>query len=124
MPETYQDRKLFEHNPTVTLMRTSPEECESIGNFIVEKVKKFASKKEMVQIVLPMGGVSMIATSGAPFHDAAADEAIFSAIKRGLDGAGIQVVEDKRPINDESFAEETASRLVKLMGLSQRGPSD
>ena len=84
VPEKFESRQLFEHNPVVTLMRTSPEECKSIGEFIAEKVKRHAQVPSRVQIVLPKGGVSIIATPGAPFHDAKADDALFEAIKSGL----------------------------------------
>ena len=30
-PERYRDRNLYVHNPTITLMRTTPEECREIG---------------------------------------------------------------------------------------------
>ena len=117
VPERYQDRKLFEHNPTVTLMRTNVEESKAIANFIVDKVNSFAKDKGNVQIVLPLGGVSMIATPGAPFYDAEADEALFSTLKSGLKDSGIAVVDDERPINDEDFAVDVAKRLAKMMHL-------
>ena len=117
VPEKYQQRKLFEHNPTVTLMRTSPDECRSIGQFIVDKVKHFTANKKNVEIILPLGGVSIIATPDAPFHDAAADEALFSTIRDGLVDSGVALHEDKRDINDEGFAIDIAKKLVQLMGL-------
>ncbi|GIZ41019.1 hypothetical protein CKM354_000433600 [Cercospora kikuchii] len=117
VPERYADRLLYEHNPTVTLMRTSVEECRAIGEFIVEKVKGFAKKKENVKVVLPLGGVSMIATPGGPFYDEEADKAIFGAVRAGLKGSGVEVVEDERAINDERFAVDIAKRLVGLMNL-------
>lgn len=117
VPERYASRKLFEHNPTVTLMRTSPEECRAIGSFIAEKILKFAKCKEMVNLVLPLGGVSMISTPGGPFADTEADEACFNALKGGLRGSGVHVVEDERAVNDEGFALDVAKRLAKLMGL-------
>lgn len=117
VPEKYQSRQLFEHNPTVTLMRTSPEECKAIGEFIVDKITKFAKTPEKVQVVLPKGGVSMIATPGAPFHDAKADEALFGAIESGLAGSGVSVAIDSRAINDEAFAVDVAKRMAELLGL-------
>ncbi|TKA24389.1 hypothetical protein B0A50_06709 [Salinomyces thailandicus] len=119
MPERYANRQLFEHNPTVTLMRTSPAECTAIGQCIVDKIKKFGLRKELVQVVLPTGGVSMIAVPGGPFHDGKADEALFSTIKNGLIGTGISLIEDRRDVNDEGFAVEIAERLVKAMDLSR-----
>ena len=31
VPERFRDRNLYVHNPTVTLMRTTPEECRELG---------------------------------------------------------------------------------------------
>ncbi|EME48478.1 hypothetical protein DOTSEDRAFT_67497, partial [Dothistroma septosporum NZE10] len=120
VPEKYQNRKLYEHNPTVTLMRTSPDECRQIGDFIVEKIKKHARDSNNVQIVLPKGGVSMIATPDGPFYDAEADNAIFSAVSQGFEGTNIDVIEDERAINDEGFAHDIAERLAKVMSLQQQ----
>lgn len=116
VPEKYQSRKLFEHNPVVTLMRTSPEECANVGQFIVDKIKTHAKDRSKVGMVLPRGGVSMIATPNAPFHDQEADEALFSTITKGLEGSQIPVIMDSREINDEGFAVDIARRLVRLMG--------
>lgn len=120
VPEKYSRRKLFEHNPTVTLMRTSPEECRKIGEFIVGKIKTCTKDKSRVQVILPKGGVSMIATPSGPFYDAEADEALFETIEKGLEGSGVEVVGDEREINDEGFAGMVAERLVGLMGLMRR----
>ena len=115
VPEKYSDRKLYEHNPTVTLMRTNPEESRAIGEFMVNKLKTHIKDKSKVQVVLPLGGVSIIATPGAPFHDADADEALFSTLRDGLKDSGITLIEDERPINDEGFAVDVAKRLVDMM---------
>ena len=40
VPEKYKGRKLFEHNPEVTLMRTSEDECRQTGEFICSKLRK------------------------------------------------------------------------------------
>lgn len=117
VPEKYQGRKLFEHNPTVTLMRTNVEESRKIAEFIVEKVKTCTKDKSKVQVWLPLGGVSIIATPDAPFYDKETDEALFSTLREGLKDAGVEVVEDPRAVNDEGFAVDVATRLAGLMGL-------
>lgn len=117
VPEKYQHRKLFEHNPTVTLMRVNPEESKAIGNFIVEKIKSYAKDKNNVLVALPLGGISIIATPDAPFYDAEADEGLFAAIRDGLEDSDVNVWEDKRAINDEEFAVDVAKRLIDLMHL-------
>lgn len=117
VPEKYQNRKLFEHNPTVTLMRVNAEESGAIAASIVDKVKTHTKRKDMVQVLLPLGGVSMIATPDGPFYDAEADDALFSTVRDGLKDFGVEVVEDQRAINDEGFAVDVAKRLVTMMGL-------
>lgn len=119
VPEKYRGRNLVEHNPVVTLMRTNADECTMIGKFIAGKIKSFAKDKAKVQVVLPMGGVSMIAVRDAPFHDAEADQALFSTIKDELIGSNITVVEDQRDINDPGFAVDLAKRFVQLMGFGR-----
>lgn len=117
VPEKYQNRKLYEHNPTVTLMRTNEDESKAIGRFMVDKTNSYTKDKSKVLVVLPLGGVSIIATPGAPFHDDAADKALFSELRSGLADSGITVIEDERAINDEGFATDVAKRLVSIMGL-------
>ena len=115
-----QDRLLYEHNPAVTLMRTSPEECKRIGEFIADKLRSHASKPELVRVILPTGGVSMLSTPGQPFHDQEADSALFETIERELEGMKIAVMRDARAINDEGFALFAAESLVELIQRSEQ----
>ncbi|KJX94584.1 hypothetical protein TI39_contig4174g00002 [Zymoseptoria brevis] len=119
VPEKFNARKLFGHNPTVTLMRTSPDECRKIGVFVVEKIMTHAADGKKVQVVLPKGGVSMIATPGGPFYDAEADGAIFTAVRDGLSGSGVVLREDDRDVNHEDFAIDVAEQMVALLGLQR-----
>lgn len=63
-------------------------------NFIVEKLTKNAKTPAAVQVWLPLGGVSMIATPEGPFADKEADDVLFSTIKRGLNGSGVRFAGD------------------------------
>ncbi|KAL3493744.1 hypothetical protein BJX62DRAFT_73379 [Aspergillus germanicus] len=121
VPPQYRERKLHVHNPTVTLMRTSPEECKKVGEFIVDKVKRIAADPDMVEVWLPTGGVSIIATPEAPFADAEADAALFDTVRAGLNGSKISLVSDHRDINDEGFAIAIADRLMDLVAEHSRG---
>ncbi|KAH7371594.1 hypothetical protein BKA66DRAFT_423789, partial [Pyrenochaeta sp. MPI-SDFR-AT-0127] len=107
-------------NPVVTLMRTSEEEAQQVGRFIAHKLEKHAKDSNTIQVWLPTGGVSAIAVPGAPFADLKVDAALFNAIKSGLAGSGIEVVDDMRAINDESFAHDIAEALVLKMGISRK----
>ena len=118
--EKYQDRKLYEHNPTVTLMRTTIEECGRIGDFIVDKITRLAKDPSKVEIRIPRGGVSMIATPGGAFAEEAADRRLADTVKKGLQGSGVKVVEDERDINDEGFAIDIAEQLMALIGKGKR----
>jgi uncharacterized protein (UPF0261 family) len=114
VPEKYRDRKLYEHNAMVTLMRTSPEEAREVGKFISEKLQK-AEKPELIQVWIPKGGISMIAVPGGPFADEEADACMFDEVRTRLKGSGIQVVEDDRHVNDEGFARDIAKALAGLL---------
>ncbi|OAL43961.1 hypothetical protein IQ07DRAFT_592754 [Pyrenochaeta sp. DS3sAY3a] len=117
VPERYKDRKLYEHNPVVTLMRTSEDEARQVGEFIVAKLLKHAKDPHAIEVWLPTGGVSAIATPGAPFSDANADAFLFKAIQDGLKGTAIKVVLDERAVNDDDFARDISEALVAKMGI-------
>jgi len=120
VPEKYQSRKLYEHNPTVTLMRTTREECRQIGEFMVEKIRSHAKDMSKVQIRVPLGGVSMIATPEAAFADEAADGELVKTVKEGLEGTGVIIADDKRDINDDGFAIAVAEQLVGMLKLTKK----
>ncbi|CAG7999325.1 unnamed protein product [Penicillium salamii] len=119
MPPQYRDRKLVVHNPTVTLMRTSPDECRQVGDFIVDKVKRFAKDHRKVEVWLPGGGVSVLATPGSPFEDFEADYCLAETVRSGLKGTTTRVVSDDRDVNDTGFATDIADRLMDLV-LSEK----
>jgi uncharacterized protein (UPF0261 family) len=118
VPEKYKERQLYEHNPVVTLMRSSEDECIKIGKYICVKLRA-AKDPKMVQVWIPRGGVSMIAKKGGPFEDGKADDALLRSIHEGLQGSGIDVVDDERDVNDPGFAHDIAEALVKKMGLTR-----
>ncbi|KAI1392999.1 uncharacterized protein F4822DRAFT_147808 [Hypoxylon trugodes] len=115
VPAQFRDRTLFEHNPSVTLMRTTPQECDELGRRIARRLRDNCIKPESTEVWLPLRGISAIAVQGQPFHDEAADEALFTSIKMELQGAGINVVEVRSDINNADWAEEVAERLHEFI---------
>jgi uncharacterized protein (UPF0261 family) len=113
VPQRFRDRLFYEHNPTVTLMRTTPDECAELGRRIARKLN---AARGPVTLFVPLRGVSMIAVEGQPFHDAAADEALAGALRAHLDPA-VEVRELDMDINDPAFARATADRLHELVGV-------
>ena len=118
LPAEFKERNIVEHNPIVTLVRTSPEDCKKIGEFIASKLKQ-TKKPDMTELWIPKGGVSMIAVPGKPFADEKADEVLFEAVRQGLEGSGVKIVEDERDVNDESFAKDIAEALVVKLGIKR-----
>jgi uncharacterized protein (UPF0261 family)/ABC-type branched-subunit amino acid transport system ATPase component len=103
VPERFRARRLYRHNPTVTLMRTTPDECRAIGAFIAKKLNAMAGP---VRFLIPEGGVSAIDRPGQPFHDPEADRALFTAIEDGFQATREhQLVRLSQHINDEAFAD-------------------
>jgi uncharacterized protein (UPF0261 family) len=111
VPERFRSRNLYVHNPSVTLMRTTPEECAELGRRLA---RKLSSATGPTALFVPLGGVSMIATEGQPFHDAAADEALFSAVRENL-GPNVELHEVDTDVNDPKFALAMADRLHEML---------
>jgi uncharacterized protein (UPF0261 family) len=111
VPDVFRDRTLYVHNPTVTLMRTTPEESAELGRRVA---RKLSSAKGPTALFIPLRGVSMIATEGQPFHDPAADEALFSAVRENL-GPGVELHELETDVNDPAFALAMADRLHEML---------
>ena len=111
VPEQFEGRNLYVHNPTVTLMRTTPEECAELGRRIASKLSAATGP---TALFIPLKGVSMIATEGGPFYDRDADEALFAALREGL-GENVELHELDLDVNDPAFADAMADRLHEMV---------
>ncbi|MGO1326140.1 MAG: Tm-1-like ATP-binding domain-containing protein [Brachybacterium tyrofermentans] len=112
VPSRFDDRRLIVHNPTVTLMRTTAEEMTELGRRIARKLGEATGP---TTLFLPLKGLSGIDVEGGPFHDTAADEALFMALREGLDGTGVAIVERASDINSPGFGREMADALHALV---------
>jgi uncharacterized protein (UPF0261 family) len=110
VPAQFEGRNLYVHNPTVTLMRTTPAECAELGRRIARKLNEATGP---TALFVPLRGISMIAGEGQPFHDAAADEALFGALREGLDD-NVEAHWLELDVNDPAFARAMAERLHEL----------
>lgn len=114
VPERYRDRLLYEHNPQVTLMRTTSEENTRIGQWIGERLNRMQGP---VRFFLPEGGVSLLDAPGQPFHDRAADTALFAALEQTVrQTAARQLIRLPNNINDPEFSEAVVSVFRSLHG--------
>jgi uncharacterized protein (UPF0261 family) len=112
VPERFKDRTLYVHNPSVTLMRTTPEECTKLGEIVAGKLNKTTGP---TALFVPLKGVSMIDAEGMPFHDPTADAALFDAIGAHLDRSKVELVELDLDINDPAFSDAMADRLLAML---------
>jgi uncharacterized protein (UPF0261 family) len=110
VPKEFDGRLFYEHNPTITLMRTTPEENAELGRRIATKLNAATGP---VTLFVPLGGVSLIDTEGQVFYDPEADKALFDALRENL-AENVEVRETDRDINDPSLAREMADRLHEL----------
>jgi uncharacterized protein (UPF0261 family) len=115
VPAKHKDRTFYPHNPQVTLMRTTPGECAELGRILAEKVN---SSTGPVTVLLPKLAISVISASGKPFHDPAADAALFGALKTHL-RKDIPLIELDCEINDPAFAEACAKTLLQHLNASR-----
>ncbi|GAA4884290.1 Tm-1-like ATP-binding domain-containing protein [Saccharopolyspora cebuensis] len=103
VPAHYRDRLLHEHNAQVTLMRTTPEECRAIAEFLARKLNAHPGP---VRLLLPEGGVSALDAPGEAFHDPAADAVLFDELERQVrTGPGRIVRRVPHHLNDPGFAD-------------------
>ena len=113
VPAQFRDRKLYVHNPQVTLMRTTPDECARIGAWIGERLNQCHGP---VRFLIPEGGVSAIDAPGQPFHDPKADAALVRALE-----ATVQQTDQRRllrrpeNVNDPEFAQALVGEFLGLM---------
>jgi uncharacterized protein (UPF0261 family) len=110
VPQEFEGRAIYEHNPQVTLVRTSAEECVELGRILARKANANGAP---TGILIPTRAISMISAAGQAFHDPVADAALFSAIR---EEAEVGVQELAVEINSEEFAKACAEKLLELMG--------
>jgi uncharacterized protein (UPF0261 family) len=110
VPAKFAGRNFYIHNPQITLMRTTADECRQLGEIVAKKANAYQAG---TAIMIPKKAISVISAAGQPFHDAAADEALFTALKKH---AKVPVQEFDLAINDKEFAQACAYKLIELIG--------
>ncbi len=117
VPERYRSRRFVEHNPQVTLMRTTAGENARMGEWIARRVNEMTGP---VRFLIPEGGVSALDAPGQPFHDPEADRALFDAIAETFEeGANRRLVRTPHHVNDAAFADALAGALAAIHPLER-----
>jgi len=112
VPAKFSDRKIYKHNPTVTLMRTTVDENIEIANNIAEKLN---GAKDYTVLMLPLQGVSMIDAVGQAFYGPEEDTALFETLRSKIDRKVVRLEEYELHVNDQEFAEKAAQNLIDMM---------
>lgn len=112
VPEQFKDRRFHQHNATVTLMRTTPEENDLLGKEIAEKA---CAASGPTAIFVPLRGVSAIDREGQPFWWPEADQALFQSLRNWI-SPSVELIELDLHINDPAFAETVAAWGLRHFG--------
>ena len=108
VPEQFNDRTFYQHNPTVTLMRTTVEENAELGKIMGQKLSQ---AKGPTTVIIPKQGVSAIDQEGQPFYSAEAEAAWIENLKANLED-NIALIEMDNHINDDAFATKLVETLL------------
>jgi uncharacterized protein (UPF0261 family) len=111
VPEKFKERRFYQHNPTVTLMRTTPEENDQLGKEIAHKA---SAARGPTAVLVPLRGVSAIDKEGQPFWWPEADQALFQSLRNWI-SPSVKLVELDLHINDPEFARIAAESLQTMI---------
>jgi uncharacterized protein (UPF0261 family) len=114
VPEKFEMRRFYQHNPNVTLMRTTPEENDRLGKEIAEKA---SASQGPTAVLVPLRGVSAIDREGQPFWWPEADQALFQSMRNWM-SPHVELIELDLHINDPPFAETAAQTLLRFLAVS------
>lgn len=109
VPARFEGRNFYIHNPQITLMRTTPDECRQIGKIIATKAN---ANPAPTVIMNPLKAISEINVEGGTFYDAEADRALFDTIR---EHARVEVIDLDETINSPAFAKACAEKLLQLI---------
>lgn len=116
LPPAFAGRTVHALSPAITLVRTTPAEAEAIGKKFADKANRFTG---MLTVVLPTEGVGSLSVPGGPLHNPEADQALFAAIRSGLNES-VPLIEVQCGINDHAFSEACASTMINDIKLLKK----
>jgi len=115
VPGHYESRLFYQHNPQVTLMRTTPDENTRMGTWIGERLNRMEGP---VRFFLPEGGVSGLDVAGGAFFNPEANAALFTALERTVrQTTARQLIRVPYNVNDPKFADAIVQAFRSLHGV-------
>ncbi|MER5928702.1 Tm-1-like ATP-binding domain-containing protein [Streptomyces sp. NPDC002054] len=121
LPERVRYRRVRVHNPSITVIRTTEAECTELGRLVAAKLRAATGP---TAVCVPLRGLSTLGAPDGPYHDPAADSALFTALREGLRGGSAELFDYDTHINDPSFGRAAADRLHALItDRQERAPA-
>jgi uncharacterized protein (UPF0261 family)/ABC-type branched-subunit amino acid transport system ATPase component len=115
VPREFRNRNLYQHNPQVTLMRTTAAENQSFGRFIAARLNQMEGP---VRFLLPLKGVSQIDAPGQPFHDPVADRMLFDTLESEFQpGSNRRLIKLDLNINEPAFAQALVDNFLEIVAM-------
>lgn len=142
VPERYRDRHVRVHNPSITVVRTTPAEVAELGRVIATKLRTATGP---TALCLPLHGLSTLSappspsgprppdapapdtapaapgSPAGPYHEPETDAALFSVLREGLRGSAVEIHELDTHINSAAFGRAVAERLHALIESRSAG---
>jgi uncharacterized protein (UPF0261 family) len=113
VPEMFAGRLFYNHNANVTLMRTTADECATIGIWMANKLN---AANGPVCLLLPEKGVSALDLEGGPFWSPAANAALFDTLEERLEQTASHcLVRLPYHINEPAFSAAAASAYLDML---------
>ena len=113
VPDAFAGRTFYRHSDYTTLLRTSPEECETIGRVTGERVSAGRGPR---LVCWTGGGFSDYDRPGRPFHDPVADRAWLEGARSTL--GEVELVELDRHINDPAVTDRAVDWIAARLGAT------
>jgi uncharacterized protein (UPF0261 family) len=111
VPERFAGRRFYQHNPTVTLMRTTPDENDRLGKEIAHKA---SASRGPTAVYVPLKGVSALDREGQPFWWPEADRALFDSLRLWM-SPHVKLIDLDLHVNDPAFAQAMAEGLLAML---------
>ncbi|MER6996790.1 Tm-1-like ATP-binding domain-containing protein [Streptomyces sp. NPDC000410] len=114
------ERDVRVHNPSITVIRTTVRECAELGTLVAAKLRDASGP---TAVCVPLHGLSTLGAPDGPYHDPAADEALFEAVREGLRGSPVDVLEFGTHINDPAFGRAASDLLHRMITEAGAAPA-
>ena len=118
IPARYAGRRLYQHTPAATLLRTDVAEARELGALMASKIN---DSRGPTEVVVPAHGFSALSAPGEPFHDPEADQAFTDSLGAGLSHPERLHVLDHH-INEPAFVDAVASHFARLVDSADATP--